>query len=160
MSIHTATVDWRLQAGEDFAKGRYSRAHTLAFDGGVTAVGSSSPSVVPLPWSDPAGVDPEEMFVAALSACHMLTFLDLARRAKFMIARYTDPAEGQMVKDDQGRSWIGVVTLRPNIAFDGAAPDDATLTALHEAAHHACFIANSVRSDVRVEPAFPPQPEQ
>jgi len=153
MSLHVATIDWTLKPGDDFAKGRYSRAHTLSFDGGVTAVGSSSPSVVPLPWSDPAGVDPEEMFVAALSACHMLTFLDLARRAGFMISRYRDTAEGQMLKDDQGRPWIAVVTLRPAIAFDGAGPDDTSLTALHEAAHHACFIANSVRTDVRVEPA-------
>jgi len=158
MSLHVATIDWTLTPGDDFAKGRYSRAHTLTFDGGVTALGSSSPSVVPLPWSDPAGVDPEEMFVASLSACHMLTFLDLARRAGFLIGRYLDRAEGEMLKDENGRSWIGVVTLRPDIAFDGTAPDDATLTALHEAAHHACFIANSVRTDVRVEPAFPAHP--
>lgn len=154
MSLHTAIIDWSLEPGADFAKGRYSRVHTVTFDGGVTAKGSASPSVVPLPWSDPAGVDPEEMFVAALSACHMLTFLDLARRAKFMISRYIDPAVGEMVKDDQGRHWVGVVTLRPDITFEGPRPDDATLTALHEAAHHACFIANSVRTDVRVEPAF------
>ena len=158
MSLHIATIDWTLKPGEDFARGRYSRAHTLSFDGGVTAPGSSSPSVVPLPWSDPAGVDPEEMFVAALSACHMLTFLDLARRAGFLIGRYVDEAEGQMTKDDQGRHWIGVVTLRPAIAFDGTPPDEAAVTALHEAAHHACFIANSVRTDVRVEPAFPTHP--
>ncbi|MBU4435765.1 MAG: OsmC family protein [Alphaproteobacteria bacterium] len=159
MSIHTATISWALEPGADFPKGHYSRAHTLSFDGGVTAAGSASPAVVPLPWSDPAGVDPEEMFVAALSACHMLTFLDLARRAKFVVTRYTDPAEGLMLKDANGRQWIGVVTLRPDIAFAGDAPDEATLTALHEAAHHACFIANSVRTDVRVEPALQDSPE-
>jgi len=154
MSVHTATVSWTLKPDEDFARGRYSRAHTLAFDGGVTAPGSASPSVVPLPWSDPAGVDPEEMFVAALSSCHMLTFLDLARRAGFRITAYADTAEGVMTKNDHGAHWVSAVTLRPAITYEGPSPDTAAETALHEAAHHACFIANSVRTDVRVEPAI------
>ena len=158
MSVYTATISWALEPDADFPKGRYSRAHTLSFDGGVTTTGSSSPSVVPLPWSDPAGVDPEEMFVAALSSCHMLTFLDLARRAKFVITAYADTAEGVMDKNDHGAYWISTVTLRPDIVFDGAEPDAATLDGLHEAAHHACFIANSVRTDVRVEPALTPHP--
>ncbi|HJV42041.1 OsmC family protein [Caulobacter sp.] len=158
MSTHVAIVDWNLEPGADFAKGRYSRAHTLSFDGGVTALGSASPSVVPLPWSDPAGVDPEEMFVASLSACHMLTFLDLARRAGFHITRYRDRAEGVMTKNAHGAHWVSSVALRPEIVFEGAAPDEAQLAALHEAAHHACFIANSVRTDVRVQPALQDQP--
>ena len=153
MSIHTAAVSWALKPDEDFARGRYSRAHRLAFDGGVTVIGSASPSVVPLPWSDPAGVDPEEMFVAALSSCHMLTFLDLARRADFHITAYADTAEGVMTKNDHGAMWISTVTLRPAITYEGPSPDAAAETALHEAAHHACFIANSVRTAVRVEPA-------
>ena len=158
MSTHTATISWALKPDEDFPKGRYSRAHTLSFDGGVTALGSASPSVVPLPWSDPAGVDPEEMFVAALSSCHMLTFLDLARRAGFYITAYADTAQGVMTKNDHGAMWISTVTLRPDITYQGAAPGEAEETALHEAAHHACFIANSVRTDVWVEPATPPHP--
>ena len=158
MSVHTATISWTLQPDADFPRGHYSRAHTLSFDGGVTTTGSSSPSVVPLPWSDPAGVDPEEMFVAALSACHMLTFLDLARRAKFFITAYTDEAEGVMTKNEHGAMWISAVTLRPLITYQDAAPSEAAEAALHEAAHHACFIANSVRTTVQVEPALPLQP--
>jgi len=158
MSVHTATISWSLKPDEDFAKGRYSRVHTLSFDGGVTTTGSASPSVVPLPWSDPAGVDPEEMFVAALSACHMLTFLDLARRAGFHITAYADTAEGLMTKNDHGAMWVSTVTLRPRITYAGAPPSEAEETALHEAAHHTCFIANSVRTDVRVEPALTPHP--
>ena len=158
MSAHTATISWTLEPGADFPKGRYSRAHTLSFDGGVTTTGSSSPSVVPLPWSDPAGVDPEEMFVASLSACHMLTFLDLARRAGFSITAYADTAEGVMTRNDHGAMWISTVTLRPVITYEGAAPGEAAEAALHDAAHHACFIANSVRTDVRVEPALHLQP--
>jgi len=158
MSVHTATISWTLEPGADFPKGRYSRVHTLSFDGGVTTIGSASPSVVPLPWSDPAGVDPEEMFVAALSACHMLTFLDLARRARFVITAYADAAEGVMTKNDHGAMWVSTVALRPRITYEGAPPSEAEETALHEAAHHACFIANSVRTDVRVEPAPTPHP--
>jgi organic hydroperoxide reductase OsmC/OhrA len=158
MSVHTATISWTLEPGADFARGRYSRVHTLTFDGGVTTTGSASPSVVPLPWSDPAGVDPEEMFVAALSSCHMLTFLDLARRAGFFITAYADTAEGVMTKNDHGAHWVSTVTLRPAITYQGAAPSEAEETALHDAAHHACFIANSVRTDVRVEPATSPHP--
>lgn len=90
MSIHRATVDWVLAEGQDFARGRYSRVHTLAFEGGIRLPGSASPSVVPLPWSSHEAVDPEAAFVAALSACHMLTFLDLARRARLMISAYRD----------------------------------------------------------------------
>ena len=158
MSTHTATICWTLKPDEDFPKGHYSRAHTLSFDGGVSVTGSSSPAVVPLPWSDAAGVDPEEMFVAALSACHMLTFLDLARRAKFTVAGYSDRAEGQMTRNEHGAAWISTVVLRPDIVFHGPAPDEVTVTALHEAAHHTCFIANSVRTDVRVEPAATSHP--
>ena len=82
---YRATISWKLQAGEDFPKGRYSRAHEIRFDGGITLAASASPSVVPLPFSREDAVDPEEMFVAALSNCHMLTFLDLARRAGVLI---------------------------------------------------------------------------
>jgi organic hydroperoxide reductase OsmC/OhrA len=158
MSTHIATVSWALKPDEDFARGRYSRAHTLCFDGGVTVLGSASPSVVPLPWSDPAGVDPEELFVAALSSCHMLTFLDLARRAGFRITAYADTAEGVMTKNDHGAHWVSAVTLRPAITYEGPSPAEAEETGLHEAAHHACFIANSVRTAVRVEPALTPPP--
>jgi organic hydroperoxide reductase OsmC/OhrA len=88
----------------------------------------------------------------------MLTFLDLARRAGFYITAYRDTAEGTMTRNEHGAHWVSHVALRPDIAFQGAAPDPAKLAELHEAAHHACFIANSVRTDVRVEPALQDQP--
>jgi organic hydroperoxide reductase OsmC/OhrA len=149
MSVYGATVDWTLDG--DFAKGRYSRAHIVRFDGGIEIRGSSSPSVVPLPWSAEDAVDPEEMLTAALSACHMLSFLDIARRAGWSIDRYTDAAEGTMAKMTDGRSWMSQVVLRPKIGWVGAAPSEAELDALHHQAHAVCFIANSVKTDVRVE---------
>lgn len=151
MSRYVATIDWSLTAEpEDFLKGRYSRAHSIAFDGGVTIPGSPAPSVVPVPWSDPAAVDPEEMLVAALSNCHMLTFLHKAREAGFVVASYRDEAQGVMRKTAEGRIAVTKVTLRPLIVFSGPAPDAAALAALHHAAHEDCFIANSVKTEVVV----------
>ncbi|HEY6917513.1 MAG TPA: OsmC family protein, partial [Allosphingosinicella sp.] len=121
------------------------------FDGGAVVPGSSSPSVVPLPWSDPAGVDPEEALIASASACHMLWFLHLAKDAGYVVTRYRDEAEGVMGKDGEGRIAITRIVLRPEIAFDGAAPDAAALERLHHAAHEACFIANSLKSEIVVE---------
>lgn len=152
MASYVATIDWTLTAPpEDFLKGRYSRAHTIAFDGGVTLPGSPSPSVVPLPWSDASAVDPEEMLVAALSNCHMLTFLHKAREAGFVVTAYRDQAEGVMRKTAEGKIAVTRVTLRPVIAFDGEAPSAEVLDHLHHAAHEDCFIANSVRTEVVVE---------
>lgn len=152
MATYTAVVEWALGEGEDFARGRYSRAHTLSFDGGITVPASASPHVVPKPWSVDAAVDPEELLVAALSNCHMLTFLDLARRAGLVVAAYRDEATGQMAKDERGRIALTKVTLRPQIRWQGAPPDAAALADLNHRAHEACFIANSVRTEIAIEP--------
>jgi organic hydroperoxide reductase OsmC/OhrA len=152
MAEYTATVTWARGADEPFSDNRYSRGHEWAFDGGVRFRASSSPHVVPR-FSDPAGVDPEEAFVASLSSCHMLTFLYLAARARHVIDRYEDTALGVMEKNAQGRMWVARVTLRPRIVWSSARPTDADITALHHAAHEECFIANSVLTKVVCEPA-------
>jgi organic hydroperoxide reductase OsmC/OhrA len=159
MATHTATVLWSVSPGEDYAKGQYSRAHEWRFDGGAVVRASASPHIVPPPWSDAAGVDPEEAFVASLSSCHMLFFLDFARRAGVAVTAYEDEAEGVMEKGADGRVRITKVALRPRIAFGGAAPDAAILNDLHHKAHEACFIANSVTSEVVVELPKPAHPE-
>ena len=151
MANHIATIRWSASPGEDYAKGEYSRAHIWSFDGGAVVSASASPHIVPAPWSDAAAVDPEEAFVASLASCHMLFFLDFARRAGVVVASYEDEAEGAMEKGDDGRTRITKVTLRPRIAFEGGAPDAAALDALHHKAHEACFIANSVTTEVVVE---------
>jgi len=139
---------------EDFIASRYSRAHRLRFDGGADVPGSSSPHSVPLPWSDASAVDPEEAFVSALSSCHMLFFLSLAAGSGFVVDRYEDAAIGTMEANGEGRIAMTVVTLRPAIAFFGAKqPSAEDIEQLHHAAHEACYIANSVRTEVRVEPA-------
>lgn len=151
MSEHHATIDWQ-RRDPDFLKGRYSREHTWTFDGGLTLPASPSPSVVPAPWSNPANVDPEEAFVAAVASCHMLTFLWLAARAGFTIDRYRDAAVGLMTRNERGVPWVSRVTLRPEIAWAGARPDAAAEADLHHHAHEQCFIANSIRSEVVVAP--------
>jgi organic hydroperoxide reductase OsmC/OhrA len=151
MSAHTATIFWQ-RGDADFAKSHYSRRHEWRFDGGAIIAASASPHVVPAPWSDPTGVDPEEAFVAALSSCHMLWFLSIAAERGFVVDRYEDEAVGTMARIAPQRQAITEVVLRPRIAFaDGHAPDAHALDALHEAAHERCFIANSVKTAIRIE---------
>src|SRR4051794_32863500 len=148
MSTYTATIRWSREPSTDFTKGQYSRAHEWAFDGGHVMKASASPHVVPAPWSDPEGVDPEEAFVASLSSCHMLFFLDFARRAGLIVDNYVDEAEGVIERREDGKMWMSRVTLRPRIGWAGAPPDEAALAELHHKAHEACFIANSVTTEV------------
>ncbi len=150
---YTATVTWRLEGDADFQKNRYSRRHSWRFDGGVHVPASSSPQVVPEPMSDPKAIDPEEAFVAALSSCHMLWFLSIAARRGFVVQTYTDEAEGTMEKNMSGKTAITRVFLRPTVTFaEERTPDDATHAALHEEAHDACFLANSVRTEILCQP--------
>lgn len=152
MSKHSATILWQ-RNGADFSADRYSRAHHWRFDGGAEIAASSSPLVVPLPLSDPGAVDPEEAFVASLSSCHMLWFLSIARKRGYVVEQYRDHAVGRMGKDARGRMAMLEVTLRPEVQFSGdRRPVAGQLDALHRAAHECCFIANSVRTEVRCEP--------
>jgi organic hydroperoxide reductase OsmC/OhrA len=149
MASYRATIDWSLEAGGDFANGRYSRAHTVAFAEHVVP-GTASHHVVGK-WAAPGAVDPEEMLVGSISACHMLTFLHMARLAGFVITRYRDSAEGVMEKDAEGRMAITRVTLRPEITYEGRRPTEAERDHLHHQAHEECFIANSVKTEIVVE---------
>ena len=154
---YTAETIWRRgdASREDFVARRYSRRHRLRFDGGVEVPGSSSPHLVPLPYSDAAAVDPEEAFVSALSSCHMLWFLDLAARAGYCVDRYADSATGVMKKDEAGRMAMTSVVLHPAVEFSGEKlPGRDEVERLHHEAHENCFIANSVKTQVRCEPVF------
>jgi organic hydroperoxide reductase OsmC/OhrA len=154
MAEYCAEVLW-LRGEQNFLDNRYSRKHVLRFDGGVEVPGSSSPHVVPLPLSAAAAVDPEEAFVAALSSCHMLWFLSIAAKAKFCVDRYADAAVGVMEKNAAGKVAMTLVTLKPAVQFSGAPlPARAQIEAMHHEAHEQCFIANSVKTEVRCEPVF------
>jgi organic hydroperoxide reductase OsmC/OhrA len=150
VSHYCATVSWS-RNGEIFTDNRYSRRHQWSFDGGVTVRASSSPQVVPR-FSDPAGIDPEEAFVASLASCHMLTFLSLAAAKKYRVDSYIDEATGTLAKNPKGKLAMTEVVLRPKIVFSGEQPSPEALQELHHRAHEGCFIANSVTTDVRCEP--------
>lgn len=152
MSEFGAIISWQRGEDEAFVDQRYSRAHSWEFDGGVRVPASSSPHVVPLPYSVADNVDPEEAFVAALSSCHMLTFLWLAARVGYRVESYQDEALGIMEADERGRQSVTRVRLRPLIVFGGERqPGMPELEQLHHQAHEECFIANSVRTIVTTE---------
>lgn len=158
-STHTATVAWE-GGGSVFVDQRYHRGHQWRFDGGAVVAASSSPHVVPAPYSDAAAVDPEEAYVAALASCHMLWFLDMASRAGWRVLGYTDSAVGTMAPDARGRLVVARVVLRPVAVFPAYhAPSVSQLQVLHERAHQECFLANSVQTQIDCEPALQLQGE-
>jgi organic hydroperoxide reductase OsmC/OhrA len=152
MSNHTATISWR-RTSPDFLAGSYSREHTWTFDGGLVVPASPSPNNVRAPYSNAANVDPEEAFVASISSCHMLSYLYIAYLQGFQVDAYQDEAIGVMAKNEKGVPWVSAVKLHPKIAYSGEKiPTAADEERLHHLAHEQCYIANSVRTEVTVEP--------
>jgi len=151
LSTYTAKVDWRCEG--DFATRRYSRGHTLGFDGGLTVPGTAGPANVNPRYAVEGALDPEQAFTASIAACHMLWFLDIAARAGFVIESYTDDAEGTLAAGPGGKQVMTRVVLRPHAVFSGERkPSPLELDALHREAHEECFIANSVKSEIVIEP--------
>jgi len=151
MSEHRAKIEWRRESA-DFAYETYNRTHCWAFDGGVRVPAAAAPSNIPPTAAGAPGVDPEQAFVAALSSCHMLWFLHLACNRKFAVERYSDEAVGILERNREGKDAVTRVTLRPVVSFSGAPPDLEQFAALHDKAHECCFIANSVKTEIVLEP--------
>jgi organic hydroperoxide reductase OsmC/OhrA len=150
VAVHTATIEW-VRNGHKFTDNQYSRAHTWQFDGGLAVPASSSPHVVRIPLSNPANVDPEEAFIAALSSCHMLWFLNIAAVKGYVIDNYTDHAQGFMEKNASGKVWVSRVVLHPQVTFSGTkVPNSADVEGLHHEAHTECYLANSVKTSVEI----------
>jgi organic hydroperoxide reductase OsmC/OhrA len=150
---YKATVLW-MRGDAAFTDNRYSRGHVWKFDG-IEVPASSAPSSVKLPYSVAEAVDPEEALVAAVSSCHMLFFLAFAAQGRFTVDRYEDAAVGVMSTNERGKLFVSKVALHPAVIFsDAKRPDEGEVAALHHRAHEDCFIANSVRSEVIVEPSF------
>jgi organic hydroperoxide reductase OsmC/OhrA len=148
VSEHVVDVSWA-RGGAEFTYQVYSRDHVWKFDGGVTVAASANPAYL----GSEANVDPEEAFVAALSSCHMLTFLVIAAKKRIVVDSYDDHAVGHMEKNAAGRLAITRVVLQPEIGFADDEPDLETLEEMHHLAHEQCFVANSVTTEVIVEPA-------
>lgn len=147
MSTHRATVRWQ-RTTASFTYETYSRTHVWRFEGGAEVAASAAPAYR----GDPSLVDPEEAFVASLASCHLLTFLAIAARDGLVVEAYDDDAEGTLAKNEEGRLAMTRVVLRPRIRFGGEAPGADVLDRMHAKAHAECFIANSVRTEVVVEP--------
>ena len=146
MSEHKAKVVWA-RNGADFGYKTYPRDHVWRFDNGIEIPGSAAPAYL----GNADRVDPEGAFVAALSSCHMLTFLALASNKGFVVDTYEDSAVGTLAKNAAGKMAVTRVELHPKIAFSGArVPAPADLDWLHDKAHRECFIANSVTTEVTV----------
>jgi len=150
MSIHRASVEWK-RNGQPFDLDKYSRAHRIEFEPPVGLDGNAAKANLPPAAPHSPGADPEELFVASVSACHMLWFLSLASGRKLTVNRYTDQAEGVLEKNHAGRMAVTRVTLRPAVEFDHP-PSPKVLAELHHKAHERCFIANSVKSEIVIEP--------
>ena len=150
MSEHRATVSWSL-AGE-FRYQTYSRSHMIDLGRGIQVPGNAAPENVPQAAAGAPGADPEQTFVASISACHMLWFLHLACTREHVVERYRDAASGVLEKNAEGREAITRVTLRPVITFSGTPPTPEQFAKLHDKAHQRCFIANSVKTRIILEP--------
>ena len=149
MSEHRVGLRWQ-RTSSDFSYERYNRAHDVLFkDGAIVLPSSSAPEFR----GDADRVDPEEAYVASLSGCHMLTFLAICARKRLVLESYDDRASGWLEKSENGKLWMTRVVLRPHVRFaDGTEVNKSQLMALHHQAHAECFIANSVKTDVSVEP--------
>jgi organic hydroperoxide reductase OsmC/OhrA len=155
MSEYAATINWKRQDGELFTDKKYSRAHSLTFDEGLSVPASASPGSVPLPYSVAAAVDPEEGFVASISSCHMLWFLSIAAQRGFVVDSYHDPATGILERNGAGKIAMTRVTLRPEVVFSGTVtPSDDEFAAMHHEAHEECYIANSVTTEILCQPVL------
>ena len=153
MSIHEATVEWR-RLTPDFEYATYDRGHWLELGENIRLPGTAARANISPTAPVSPGVDPEQAFVASLSSCHMLWFLHLACTAKLVVDRYVDRAAGVLEKNGEGQLAMTRVTLKPSVTFGGTQPTEAEVRALHERAHAKCFIANSVRTEVILEPEF------
>jgi len=150
MTEYRATVEWQLQG--EFKYASYSRAHAIDLGHGVQLPGNAAPWNIPKTVAWTPGADPEQLFVASLSTCHMLWFLHLAHDAKFIVERYKDEAIGVLARNAQGRQAMTRVTLRPQVTFSGGKPTPEQFAELHHKTHERCYIANSVHTDVIIEP--------
>lgn len=152
MSFHTVVIHWE-NSGPDMLHRQYSRVHSWEFDGGARIPASPSPQIVPAPWSNPAGVDPEEAYVASVASCHMLWFLHVLIDAGYTADSYEDHATGEMTRTAEGKLWISRITLRPVIGWgDIPPPSHEVLAQLHHRAHEECFIAQSIRTEIVILP--------
>ncbi len=152
MSEYTAQIEWQKGADEKYIDNKYSRGHQWHFDGGSTVMASASPHIVPLPYSIAENVDPEEAFIASISSCHMLFFLSIAAKKRWVVDKYIDNAVGIMEQDNEEKTSMTQIKLKPKVVFTGEKqPTYEQLDKAHHQAHAMCFLANSVKTEIVTE---------
>lgn len=150
MSEHRAELSWK-RTSSDFSYDTYNREHVCTFPGGATLPMSATPEFK----GDASCANPEEALVAALSSCHMLSFLAIASKKQLCVEEYRDHACGYLEKNSAGQMAVTKVVLRPIVEFSKDTPvDRSQIEQIHHKAHQVCFIANSVKTEVLVEPIF------
>ena len=148
MAEHRVAVAWKRDSG-DFVYQTYSRDHTWTFEGGAVVCASAAPGFL----GNQARVDPEEALVAALSSCHMLSFLAIAARKRYIVDTYIDEAVGFLERDREGKLAITRAILTPTVVFNGPnMPSKKQVDTMHHRANAVCFIANSVKTDIVIKP--------
>jgi organic hydroperoxide reductase OsmC/OhrA len=147
MSEHHATIVWQ-RSSTDYTYETYNRAHEWRIAGNNVPASAAKDFR-----GDSTRVNPEEAYVASLSSCHMLTFLAIAAKRKVPLDSYHDEAVGYLEKNQQGRLAITRVSLRPKIVWStGVSVSSTDLDKMHHEAHEGCFIANSVKTEITVDP--------
>jgi len=155
MGEYNAAVRWEIGEGEVFKTNRYNRRHEWRFDGGAVVPGSAAPGYLPAALIDESAVDPEEALLASAASCHMLYFLAYAAKEGFSIESYEDNPVGHVDKNEAGDPWVSRVIMRPCAIFVGdKLPSVEEIDALHHRAHKSCIIANSLKSELTIEPVF------
>ncbi|WP_144098000.1 OsmC family protein [Croceicoccus sediminis] len=155
MGEYTAKVRWQIGEGEVFTTNRYNRRHEWHFDGGAVVAGCAAPGYLPPELIDESAVDPEEALLASAASCHMLYFLAYAAKAGFSIDRYEDNPVGRVEKNEAGDPWVATIAMRPCATFVGDnRPSADQIDDLHHRAHKSCIIANSLKSEMTIEPVF------
>src|SRR5438046_1466307 len=150
MSALTIALTWQRHT-PDFNYKTYDRTHTIKFSGGTQLQATAAPEYL----GNPELTNPEELLIAALSSCHMLSFLAIAAYQGFTVDNYHDAAIGTLAKNDRSKMAITQIVLKPQVQFSGAKiPDVDTLNKLHDKAHDSCFIANSLNVNVIIEKAI------
>ena len=150
MSIHKVKISWKNEK-EDFSYFEYDRTHTWEFEGGKKMIASAAPEYI----GNIDYINPEEALAAALSSCHMMSFLYIASKKKFIVENYEDQSEAVLEKNSKNKMAVTKLNLKPKITFRGEnQPSKEMVNLLHEKAHEECFIANSVLTEIIIEPIY------
>jgi organic hydroperoxide reductase OsmC/OhrA len=150
MSEHKVNLLWNNES-EDFSYKKYDRTHSWKFEGGAVVKASAAPEYL----GKKEFVNPEEAFAASLASCHMLTFLALASMKRYTVEVYEDTAIAILEKNEKSRTAVTKLYLRPKVNFKGDnIPDETIINEMHQRAHTECFIANSVLTEIIIEPVF------